>query len=572
MEQVIQIKDRVINDHLDRVKTAVLKRYTALQISKWVVEKTRYAGQPYSFLDHEFQEEILNEGARESNVQKCSQIGISEVNARRALGLVNVLSPYTVAYTLPTAHFAGTFTKTRIDTIIEGSPALKAAIHKNNDNNEIKQFGDSFLYVRGAASSNAPISIPCDHLIHDEYDFSDQEVLGQYQSRLTHSKWKRVDCFSTPTLPDFGINRRFKASRRKYLMCQCHHCNFWFIPSYYDHVKVPEYDRDLREIDKSTLTRIRWKEAAVHCPKCGDIPSLQPAHRAWVFENPDEKHESVGIQVSPFDAPNIISAAYLVEASTKYPRIQDFVNFNLGLPADDAESTLTKSDFDNLFVRAEVPGSVQYVMGVDVGNIYHFKVAAVDPWGELLVVHAEKVPMGGARKRYHELRRQYRVVCTVMDSTPHSETVMALQDEDANLFASVYMRSKSVVTHVVVDKEEKTEEGQDFVRQVNVNRNRAFDAYMGDIRANRIHFCETELKDEIIAHHCSMKRVRNLDTESQELMFAWQKTDGIDHFHHAGLYVWIASKIRGVGRPTIILPLTKAFKFKVKDKFDASLK
>lgn len=559
--------EAVYEVHLDRVKTAVLKKYTAAMIAKWVCDKTLYAGQPYSFLDHEYQEKILSEVAPEINTQKCSQVGVSEATARKALALVNVLNPYTVAYTLPTAHFAGTFTKTRIDPIIEGSPTLKSAIHKTNDNNEVKQFGDSFLWVRGAASSNAPISIPCDHLIHDEYDFSDQEVLGQYFSRLTHSKWKRIDRFSTPTLPDFGINKAFKQSKRWYNLCKCDHCGHYFMPDYYKHVKIPGYTKDLREIDKGTLTRIRWEEAVLICPSCGKEPSLQVDHREWVCENPDEKHVAVGIQVSPFDAPNIIKPSYLVKASTAYDRIQDFINFNLGLPAEDSEATLTREDFNEVFVRSEAGSNNTYVMGVDVGNIYHFVVGAVDAWGDVFAVHSEKVGMGRARERYRELRREYRIGAAVIDSGPHAETVMALQEEDPNLYASVYMRSKSILTHTVIDKEQDDKyDGQEFVRQVNVNRNRALDAYMEFIRSNHLRIKDNPEKEEIIAHHTSMKRVKNYENDSGEMVFTWQKTDGIDHYHHAFLYMWIASRIKGLGRPLIVLPVATAHKFRLKQK------
>lgn len=379
--------DNVIEDHINRVRTSVLKRHTAASIAKWITENTTYAGQPYSYHDHEFQESILSDTSVDVVVVKCSQVGLSEVGVRMALALVNVLRPYTVAYTLPTAHFAGTFTKTRIDPVIEGSKAMRGNIHKTNDNTEVKQFGDSFLYVRGAASSNAPISIPVDHLIHDEVDFSDQEVLGQYVSRLTHSKWRRTTKISTPTLPGFGIHKAFQETRRHYNMCKCHHCGHWFMPDYYKHVKIPGYTGHLLEITKTTLAKVRYQEAALHCPSCGAVPSLQKEHREMVCENPSENLLGAGYQVTPFDAPNIIQIPYLIAASTKYDRIQDFVNFNLGLAAEDNEATLTRADFDNVFVQADAPEGVVYVMGVDVGNTYHFAIGAVDAWGGIFTVH-----------------------------------------------------------------------------------------------------------------------------------------------------------------------------------------
>lgn len=552
----------VVEEHIQRLRTAVLKRHTAASIAGWIAENTYYAGQPYSYVDHEFQERIMSDTSRDVAVKKCSQVGMSEVSARMSLALVNVLRPYTVAYTLPTAHFAGTFAKTRIDPVIEGSPTMKANIHKTNDNNEVKQFGDSFLYIRGAASSNAPISIPVDHLVHDEVDFSDQEVLGQYRSRLTHSKWRRTTRISTPTLPGFGIDKAFQESRRFFNFCKCEHCNFQFIPDYYDHVKIPGYTGDLTAITKSVLRKVRFQEAVLRCPSCDKVPSLQPKHREWVCENPDEGFIGAGYQITPFDAPNIVQVPYLVEASTSYDRIQDFVNFNLGLSADDKEATLSREDFKDVFVHEEAPGSVQYVMGVDVGNVYHFCIAAIDAWDEMFVVHTEIVPMGKARERYHELRKQYRVVCTVIDSMPHAETVMALQSQDPNLYASVYMRNKSVLTHSVVEKVEEKDTGKAFVRQVNINRSRALDGYMEYIRERHLKIKATENEEAIIKHHMSMKRVKTYDSESGEMTFSWQKTDGEDHFHHTFLYCWIAGKIRGVGKSLIILPTFKMFSMK----------
>lgn len=558
--------DDIIAEHINRVRTSVLKRHTAASISKWVVENTTYAGQPYSYHDHEFQETVLSDISRDVVIPKCSQVGLSEVSVRMALALVNVLRPYTVAYTLPTAHFAGTFAKTRIDPVITGSKVMRSNIHKTNDNNEVKQFGDSFLYVRGAASSNAPISIPVDHLIHDEVDFSDQEVLGQYVSRLTHSKWRRTTKLSTPTLPGFGIHRAFQETRRHFNMCKCHHCGHWFVPDYYKHVQIPGYKGDLVAITKASLTKLRFQEAELHCPSCGAVPSLQKEHRQFVCENPEEDFIGAGYQITPFDAPNIIQVPYLVEASTKYDRTQDFVNFNLGLAAEDNEATLTKADFDTVFVFEDPPGSSVNVMGIDVGNIYHFSVGCVDAWGELFVFHTEAVPMKDARKRYAELRGQYRVVCTVIDSQPHAETVMTLQQTDPNLYAAVYMKSKSLVTHSVVEKEAEEGKGKDYIRQVSINRSRAFDGYMEFVREGRLRVKETPLKDDIIGQHTSMKRVKVYDNESGELNFSWQKTDGNDHFHHSFMYLWMASKIKGVGKTLIQLPTFKVFTFPNKMK------
>jgi hypothetical protein len=550
------------SDHIERVRVAVLRRDSMSTLTRWITEKTYIGGRNYSFKDHEYQEFIGSQTAKEVNVQKPSQVGVSELSARLALAMVSVVRPMTAIYTLPTAKFAATFMRTRIDPIIQGSKTLRQAIHRSNDNADLKQIGDSFLYLKGSASGNAPISIPADIIINDEMDFSDQEILAKYTSRLTHSPWKMFRRFSTPTVPDYGINRAFKNSRRFVNLCKCNHCNFWFAPDYYKHVAIPNFLGDLREITKVSLASIKWEEATLVCPSCGKQPSLQIEHRRWVCENPGEDLVGVGIQVTPFDAPNIIKCSDLVMASTNYTRIQDFSNFSLGLPMEDQEATLLRVDFEGHFVRGEAGGTRVRVMGVDVGKMYHFTISEPTQEG-LHTVHRESVPLGLARARYHQLRQQYRVICTVMDSQPHAETVMALQSEDPNLFAAVYVKSKSLNTHVVVDKDEDKDVGKNFIRQVNINRNRAFDGYMGDLREHRLSAFSSNLDEMVIAHHISMKRVRQFDADSGDVEFSWQKTDGEDHFHHSAVYAWIASKIKGVSRTRVRLPfMITSFKAK----------
>lgn len=364
------MSDHITLEHLDRLESAVFRKHSMATLAAYITEHTFMHGQPYSFTDHEFQSSIVSDTSQEVNVRKCAQVGVSETSARLALAMVDVLSPFTVAYTLPTAGFSGTFTRTRIDPIIDGSKRLKGAVHTSTNNSEVKRFGDSYLYMRGAASSNAPISIPVDCLIHDEFDFCDMEVLKQYQSRLRHSKYKYVRRFSTPTLPDFGIDKEFKTSRRYFNLCKCDKCNHWFQPDYYKHVKVPGYDGPLEEVEARMMSHLRWREAYLACPNCGRKPDLGPQHREYVCENPGDSFIAAGYQVSPFDAPKIMKPSDLVKESVAYERSQDFKNFGLGLPADDKEATLDRGDFSNLFIQDDA-GSGAYVMGVDIGKQYH---------------------------------------------------------------------------------------------------------------------------------------------------------------------------------------------------------
>jgi len=548
--------DLISAEHLARVRTAVLRGHSLSSVVEWITENTYLRGERFSFKDHEFQLAILRDGAREKVVRKCSQIGLSELSARTVLALANILDSSTFIYTLPTATFAKTFAKTRLDPIVRTSPALSSALNVTADNTEIKQFGNSFVYVKGTVGASAAISVPADGVFNDEVDFSDQEVMSNYQSRLTHSPYKLKYKFSTPTVGGFGISAEFEASRRHWNMAKCYHCGEWFVPDYHKHVRVPGFTGDLREITKERLPRLAYQEAFVECPKCGGKPSLAPEHRQWVVENPDDNYEAHGYQIQPFDAPRIITPADLVVSSTKYERYVDFVNFALGLPAEDKESTLNREEIEHCYVPGTAPGFFTHVMGVDMGMLCHVIVSGVDAQGRMMTVHTEIVPLARIQERKAELAAQFRVSLTVMDSQPYTETLLRLQQIDSNLYGAVYVQSKDLSAYSVkkVDEEDAEEEGELELRQVNVNRNKAFDSLMYFIRSGSWLVLEDENKATLIAHLQDMKRVKDFTTD-KEVTYVWRKSaKGNDHFHHALLYCWVAAQMRGVSFSSIALP------------------
>lgn len=546
--------DNLANFHLQRLKAATIDRLTLVNIPEWIVQNTFIKGRPFSFFNHEYQEKILRDQSQETVTRKCSQVGLSEITARKALALCGITRGYTVAYTLPLASFAATFMRTRIDPIIQESDYLSSMIHATVDNAEVKRFGDSFLYLKGCQSDNAPISVPCDHLIHDEIDFSDPTVISQYQSRLTHSEYKRKDKLSTPTLPGRGIDYEFQRSRRHFNLVKCSCCGHWFIPDYYKNVRVPDYDGDLKEITKNNLHQFRYREAFVACPSCGGRPLLTPEHREWVCENASDNFIAAGYQVTPFDC-GLITPGYLVESSTQYKKLTDFVNFGLGLPAEDAESALGKDEVRARIIAEKAQGAASYVMGIDVGMISWVVVAAVTHDQKLVIVHTEGIPAAKLRERVRELERVWRVRMSVMDALPFVETVLALQRNMKNLYAGIFMRSKALETFSLKAKDEDAKAGQQELRQVNINRDKAMDALMDGIRQGDVLKVEDE-HDEVWVDHCtSMSRVKEW-TPDAEMSYIWRKSEaGDDHLWFATLFAHIASQIIGVSKPGVVLPI-----------------
>lgn len=122
---------------------------TALdEISRWIEENTYIGGKPYSYRNHEYQRRILDSTSREVVIRKCSQVGISEMSVRKALAMCGMIKDFTTIYTLPTASFAAILAKTRVNPVIQESPYLREASN-GTDSIEVKQFGTSFLYLKG---------------------------------------------------------------------------------------------------------------------------------------------------------------------------------------------------------------------------------------------------------------------------------------------------------------------------------------------------------------------------------------------------------------------------------------
>lgn len=554
-----------VKDILEGRAAKWLGQYTLEQVPEWICKNTRLDGKPFSFVGHEYQLRILRSPAPVVVVKKCSQVGISELMARRLLALTNLIDNFTAIFTLPTVDFARKFTKTRIDPIISNSEYLKSRIHTSLDNSEVKQFGDNnFLYIRGTFGANQAISVPADMVAHDEVDFSNPDALSSFQSRLTHSTYRWKMLVSTPTVAKVGVSGHFDASRRFYNFVKCHHCGHFFLPDFSKHIILPGFDGHLLELTRDTIHKYAVDDAYLACPQCGNEPDLSPEHRDWVCENSEERHDAEGFQVQPFDAPTVVSIPYLLRASVSYKRKVDFINFNLGKEAEDADSGITEADLAMMF-GPRVNSYHTHVMGVDMGQECHIVISGVCGYDRMDIVHTEIVHYSKVADRVGQLIHLYRILAVVVDSQPYVETVYRLQQAHQQVFGSVYVTSKNLDTFTLRARDDTEEESRGLleVRQVNVNRNKAFDGLLEYIRAGNLHICNTEHEEKFKTHLQDMKRVR--DIRAYEESYLWQKSaQGDDHFFHALLYCWVAFKLRGLDITDVSSLPVGVFSFRVK--------
>ena len=552
------MSDDAFARHMSRLK-ASLSAHSADTICDFITEHTYLKGKKFSFEGHEYQKEILQDHASTIVISKGAQLGISEMSSRLALARCALIDGFSVIYTLPSATAAGAFMQSRISPVVESSPYLKELISKEVDNVSVKRFAESWLYLKGCNKDTQALSIPCDLLICDETDNSDQEVMTLFDSRLIASKYQMRVFLSTPSIPQYGISLMFEHSKRKFQMCKCNKCNHWFIPDYHEHVKVPGYDGDLYKITKAHFAKanFRWMDSYVACPKCKSKVELAESRRQWVVENPNDAFIDSGYQISPFDCTNVKPSA-IVRSSVNYTRLKDFYNQRLGKSLEDRETSLALSELRDATIN-EMPGGIHsYVMGLDMGTTCWAVICAVLPNQTLIIVKIEAIPVHEVVSRSATLQQQYRIRMLVVDRGPLTEAVYQIQQNIRNSFAAVFVMSKGIELFHVNNVEQDNAKGVEGMRQVNIAKDACMDVVMSLVRAGSIMKVSDSMNDTWYTHMMDNKRIQMF--KNGELVYTWVKTLKVDHAHMGLLYALVASRILGVSDDYgMALPLLSSF-------------
>lgn len=376
----------------DRIRVSLNQEEGMQNLDKVVLDNARVGGKKFSFQDHEYQIEIIKDTRSRIDVQKCSQVGLSELMVQKVLALSAVLKHKRMMFSLPTKEMAGVFSKDRFDGAIEASEFYTGLLSAGNSSAANKKLGTNWLYVIGTYGDKGAISVPAEYIFSDEVDFSNEAVLGKLNSRLRHAELEdergnrgvRMR-FSTPTLTDYGINKGFKSGDQRYYLCRCSHCEKWVKPSFDEDFVVPGFDDKMINFKPVDLDNPNYliDKAYLKCPnpQCGGdlwLAMLDPGRRQWVAEFPDTWEHSY--QVFPWDVPKYNSPASVIKQMADYPLRSDFYNFVIGLPYNDAENSFTTTDEHkkryctlDMWILTQMVSQAT-VGGMDVGKTCHFTV------------------------------------------------------------------------------------------------------------------------------------------------------------------------------------------------------
>ena len=303
------------------------------------------------------------------------------------------------------------FLTSRVRPALQSSPYLNGLIDNNNNNMQQMSIRDSRVFFRSGSSSSQVEGIDISVLMMDEYErMADSGgESSALQSMKGSNKYGLVRRWSTPSLPDYGIHKRYLEGDQRKWMIKCEHCGYWQEMTFKDNVKV--IDKDL--IDNKTRKAMPGSCMYV-CQKCGkNFDSSRWYNGKWVKTRTDPNLPA-SFYVSQLNAvwigPEDIYTDYLRSTNPQF-----FYNYTLGIPYENNQSGMNKEDFmehraDDLPERIThyTTGKYTYVtFGIDWGTHYHhLTVLGMTAEGKFELINAIRIQNSNETGQIEEDLRQ----------------------------------------------------------------------------------------------------------------------------------------------------------------------
>lgn len=569
---------------VSRLKLTVDTNSALSNISEWLCSYTKFdADTFYSFKDHEFQIEIVNDINARGCVQKCSQVGATEFTVRKSLAITAISVNTNSIFGMPTSKMVSKTSTSRIKPIIAASPMLYQMQNRDAKGSELLGLGSSFLHLAGTTgAATGAISVPAKYVDIDELDFCDQEVVELFESRLKHApedvygRKGHLWYYSTPTVEDYGINLKFKGSNQKHYQVNCSCCesmseslssvvsedapevvSSWFEPDYFRDLVIPGYEGKLIDLTPEMIEsgEVNVTGSFMRCPKCmSDVwdDLCDPKRRKWVARFP-EKIMS-GYQIHPWDAPKVNSIQSIFMAMLTYKKnIANYYNFIIGLPFSDKNNSFLLAPFESgvysRWVVKKLEGDLsRYCIGVDVGRTAHIAVGKKDSSGKLHVVYLEQFKSSKEEllgERIVQISNLFKARSHVIDAMPDfsAPQYVSKKFQSKIVLACEYTKSKpkGKMSNVTVDAEKNL---------ISAYRTGVLTDYLhlhnsGDVLYPNSHEA-TAIKHEIEEIKMNLKNLKKVIKQDNEGVDAEVFVKlGPDHYGHAISYLNMACDALG---------------------------
>lgn len=325
---------------------------TASEPGRWRTDRTPYLRGIMDALS-------TGSGIERIVFMKAAQLGATEAGLNW-LGYLIAHAPGMALLVMPSLDMVRRNTRTRIDPMIEATPALRSRISAPRSRDAAnstfaKQFPGGLLVMTGANSASALRSTPARYLFLDEVDGFPADVDGEgdpvalaIERAATFRGRRKILMVSTPTTSGVSrIEKAFAEGDQRRFHVPCPACGA-FQALAWKAIRWPE-----GEPEKARL-------GCEHCEEEIDErhKSAMLAAGEWRATAPGDGRTAsfhLSALYSPFVTWGEIATEFL--AAHKDPaRLQTFVNLKLGLPFEDRETAPMSPDW--LQSRAETWGDL----------------------------------------------------------------------------------------------------------------------------------------------------------------------------------------------------------------------
>lgn len=470
---------------------------------------------PLEFTKHRFMIDYMADEHPIMVTKKAAQIGMTVAETLRSIHLA-VYKKINVIHTLQTTDVVQGFVAPKVNPIIEYNPKIKQLNHGVSSEG-LKQFGDNFIFYRGAQAESQAINITADVLNIDEYDRSNQTVVEMYASRLDASEYKWRRYFSNPSAVGFGVDGLFNQSDQRHWMVTCSHCG---------HKAWLDFKAD--DTDKNHYLDV--DNAIYACGKCGkEITDKDRINGEWVALRPD-REDVHGYWFSQMMAPWISAKEILFKQQST--TVEYFHNFVLGKAYTPADLIVNRETI----LRATKPGAfpkTRVAIGVDNGIVKHWVACTPDGIFDY-----------GKTEDWDDIERLILMYNPIMviDALPDFTIPKRLVEKyKGKVFVNYYVPDTKNLGIVRWGKREE-------FGVVKTDRTKGFDLLATEISSAKLLFRQNPHDLEAyIGHWNNMFRTTEVDDKTGIEKGHWTHQEHRpDHWPHATLYMRIAlSRIIG---------------------------
>lgn len=451
---------------------------------------------------------LLSDLSQTIVIEKASQMAVSTYCVIYTMWLCKTKNaPRGVIYWLPTDGDVTDFVGTKVDPFIsENQELLKSADKSQKFNVGLKFMYGIPTYWRGLKSKSKVKSISADAAMYDEFDEADPSQVAQARKRLSGGDIKIQRELSTPTIPDFGINKRFQESDQHHFALKCPSCNRYQV---------------LEQEFPNCFKQNKQGDYYLGCKHC--VKSLSIQNGYWCALNPKSQLRGYHISqlYSPFLSPNEIMHEFL---TTEF--IGHFYNHVVGVPHLSATDKVSENDVFNLADPTRPNAELSQTgtsMGVDQGAKLH-----------VTIMKDKKVLAAMERESFDDLAhiiRRYNVNNCVIDALPETRKARELQAKfnPGRVWLCFYN-----------DNQKGSAAWDEEKGIVQVNRTESLDAGTNAILEQKMSFFRRDKILEMFAKHCSnTAKVVEEDPNTGSKKYVYKKL-GPDHFRHSLNYAMIA--------------------------------